>query len=124
MSAEWKQKQADSRCSPTRTGDAEDAVQDVLLPALTHVDQFKGRAQMSTWLTTIVINSARIKLRRRLSPVQLVLDEPCGEQNLSLTDFVSDTQPYPEEAYRKRQIAKRLAHATSRLSRTCYKPVA
>ncbi len=79
---------------------------------------------MSTWLTTIVINSARIKLRRRLSPVQLVLDEPCGEQNLSLTDFVSDTQPDPEEAYRKRQIAKRLAHATSRLSRTCYKPVA
>jgi DNA-directed RNA polymerase specialized sigma24 family protein len=26
--------------------DAEDAVQDALLPALTHVDQFKGRAQI------------------------------------------------------------------------------
>ena len=33
--------------------DAEDAVQNALLPALTHVDQFKGRAQMSIWLTTI-----------------------------------------------------------------------
>lgn len=32
--------------------DAEDAVQDALLSALTHVDQFKGRAQMSTWLTS------------------------------------------------------------------------
>jgi RNA polymerase sigma-70 factor (ECF subfamily) len=56
--------------------DAEDAVQDALPPALTHVDQFKGRAQMSTWLTTIVINSARMKLRRRLSQGQVALDEP------------------------------------------------
>jgi hypothetical protein len=60
---------------------------------------------LSTWLTTIVINSARIKLRR-LSQVQLVLDEPCGEQNLSLADIVSDTRPYPEEAHRKRQMRK------------------
>ena len=77
---------------------------------------------MSTWLATIVINSARMKLRR-LSQVQLVLDEPCGEQNLSLADIVSDTRPDPEEAHRKRQIAKRLAHATSRVSSTCDKPV-
>jgi DNA-directed RNA polymerase specialized sigma24 family protein len=78
---------------------------------------------MSTWLTTIVINSARMKLRRRLSQVQVALDEPWGEQNLSLANTLSDTRPDPEEAYRKRQIAKRLAHATSRLSSTCYKPL-
>ena len=76
---------------------------------------------MSTWLTTIVINSARMKLRRRLSQVQVALDEPWSEQNLSLANTLSDTRPDPEEAYRKRQIAKRLAHATSRLSSTCYK---
>jgi DNA-directed RNA polymerase specialized sigma24 family protein len=45
--------------------DAEDAVQDTLLSALRHVEQFTGRAKMSTWLTAIVINSARMKLRRR-----------------------------------------------------------
>jgi DNA-directed RNA polymerase specialized sigma24 family protein len=78
---------------------------------------------MSTWLTTIVINSARMKLRRRLSQVQVALDEPWGEQNLSLANTLSDTRPDPEEAYRKRQIAKRLAHATSRLSSTCNKPL-
>src|SRR5260370_15038169 len=39
--------------------DAEDAFQDALLSALTHVDQFRGQAKMATWLTTIVINSAR-----------------------------------------------------------------
>jgi RNA polymerase sigma-70 factor (ECF subfamily) len=96
--------------------DAEDAVQDALLSALTHVDQFKGRAKMSTWLTTIVINSARMKLRRRLSPVQIALDETVGEQNISVVDTVSDTRPDPEEVYRKREIAETLADATSRLS--------
>ena len=34
--------------------DAEDAVQDALLSACRHLGQFKGQAQMSTWLTTIV----------------------------------------------------------------------
>jgi RNA polymerase sigma-70 factor (ECF subfamily) len=96
--------------------DAEDAVQDALLSAWTHVDQFKGRAKMSTWLTTIVINSARMKLRRRSPQVQVALDEPCSEQNLSPADMVSDTRPDPEEVYRKRQIAQTLAHATLGLS--------
>jgi RNA polymerase sigma-70 factor (ECF subfamily) len=98
--------------------DAEDAVQDALLSAWTHVDQFKGRAKMSTWLTTIVINSARMKLRRRSPQMQVALDEPCSEQNLSPADIVSDTRPDPEEVYRKRQIAETLAHATLRLSPT------
>src|ERR1700740_2941197 len=96
--------------------DAEDAVQDALLSAWTHVDQFKGRAKMSTWLTMIVINSARMKLRRRFPQVQVALDEPCSEQNLSPADMVSDTRPDPEAIYRKRQVAETLAHATSRLS--------
>lgn len=96
--------------------DAEDVVQDALLSALRHVDQFKGRAKMSTWLTAIVINSARMKLRRRPQQVQVALDEPCGEQNLRPSDMVSDTRPDPEEVYRKRQIAETLAHATLRLS--------
>jgi RNA polymerase sigma-70 factor (ECF subfamily) len=101
----------------SNVADAEDAVQDALLSALTHVHQFRGQAKMSTWLTTIVINSARMKLRRRLVSVQLALDETDGQQDL-LEDIVSDRQPDPEEAYRVREIAETLAHATSRLSPT------
>src|SRR6266699_289620 len=55
--------------------DAEDAVQDALLSAYKHLDQFKGQAQMSTWLTAIVINSARMQLRRRPRQIHLTLDE-------------------------------------------------
>jgi len=98
------------------TEDAEDAVQDALLAALTHVHQFRGQAKMSTWLTTIVINSARMRLRRRLTSMQLPLDETDGHQDLALENTVSDTRPGPEEAYRKREIAETLAQATSRLS--------
>jgi RNA polymerase sigma-70 factor, ECF subfamily len=97
--------------------DAEDAVQDALLSALTHVHQFRGQAKMSTWLTTIVINSARMKLRRRLASVQLALDET-GGQDPALEDILSDTRPDPEQAYREREIARTLAHATSILSPT------
>jgi hypothetical protein len=35
--------------------DAEDAVQDALLPLAKHREQFRGQAQLSTWLTAIVI---------------------------------------------------------------------
>jgi len=95
--------------------DAEDAVQDALLAALTHVDQFRGQAKMSTWLTAIVINSARMRLRRRFGRVHLALDQT-NSQDFTLAEMLSDTRPGPEEAYRKREIAEKLAQATSRLS--------
>ena len=90
--------------------DAEDAVQDALLSALTHVHQFKGQAKMSTWLTTIVINSARMRLRRRVTS-----DRTDGQQDL-LEEIVSDTRPGPEETYGEREITEALTRATSRLS--------
>jgi RNA polymerase sigma-70 factor (ECF subfamily) len=102
----------------SNVADAEDAVQDALLSALTHVHQFRGQAKMSTWLTTIVINSARMKLRRRVTWVELALHETDGQRDLPLEDTVSDKRPGPEEAYREREIAETLAQATSRLSPT------
>ena len=101
----------------SNVADAEDAVQDAMLSALTHVHQFRGQAKISTWLTTIVINSARMKLRQRLASGRLASDENDGHQEL-LEDIVSDTRPGPEEAYRKQEIAETLAHARSRLSPT------
>src|SRR5690348_15956194 len=51
--------------------DADDAVQDAMLSACKHIAQFDGRAQMSTWLTTIVINAARMHSRRERAHVKL-----------------------------------------------------
>src|SRR5271163_3179869 len=60
--------------------DAEDAVQEALLSAYKHLDQFNGGAQMSTWLTTIVINAARMQLRRRSRHIHVSLDEQLGDE--------------------------------------------
>src|SRR5271170_5344315 len=60
--------------------DAEDAVQDALLSAYKHLDQFRGQAQMSTWLVAIVSNSARMQLRKRPRQIHMPLDAPIGEE--------------------------------------------
>src|SRR5215470_540213 len=78
--------------------DAEDAVQDAFLAAYTHLDQFKRQARMSTWLTTILINSARMKLRRRPRQVQVALgDQTQDHDSESFLEGLRDHRPSPEE---------------------------
>lgn len=45
--------------------DAEDALQDAYLDAYRHMDQFRGDAELGTWLTRIVVNQALMRLRRQ-----------------------------------------------------------
>src|SRR5882757_1156920 len=78
--------------------DAEDAVQDALLSACRHLDQFKGQSKMSTWLTTIVINSALTQLRRRPRQIHTSLDERSGEdQKYCVSERLADCRPSPED---------------------------
>ena len=51
--------------------EAEDVVQEAHVHALTHLDQFEGRAALSTWLTQIVINEALVRLRRRVPSIDV-----------------------------------------------------
>jgi RNA polymerase sigma-70 factor, ECF subfamily len=95
--------------------DAEDAVQDAFLSAFTHLDQFGGQAKMSTWLTAIVINAARMKLRRRRPQAQISLEETNGERSLLLAEILPDHQPDPEEICGRRELAERIADATTQL---------
>jgi len=62
------------------TADAEDAVQDALLAAFKHLNQFRGEAQLSTSVTTIVINCARMHLRKSSRYVHVSLDSRIGEE--------------------------------------------
>jgi RNA polymerase sigma-70 factor, ECF subfamily len=99
--------------------DAEDAVQDALLAAYTHLHQFRGQAQISTWLTTIVLNCARLQLRRRPGNIHVSLDESPGElQPLSVSERIADHRPNPEDEYRESELSTRLTHLHSQLSPT------
>jgi RNA polymerase sigma factor (sigma-70 family) len=97
--------------------DAEDAVQDALLSAYKHIDQFRGEAQMSTWLTTIVSNSARMQLRKRSRQIHVSLDEPIGEeQEHTVSELLADCRPTPEDECRNSQLHARVKEVARQLS--------
>jgi RNA polymerase sigma-70 factor, ECF subfamily len=99
--------------------DAEDAVQDALLAAYTHLDQFRGQAQISTWLTTIVLNCARLQLRRRLRHVQVSLDEFTADlQPVSVSERLADHRPNPEDECTESELNARLTRLHRYLSPT------
>ena len=99
--------------------DAEDAVQDALLAAYTHLDQFRGQSQISTWLTTIVLNCARLQLRRRLRHVQVSLDGCTADlQPVSVSERLADHRPNPEDECTESELSARLTHLHSYLSPT------
>ena len=103
--------------------DAEDAVQDAMLAAYLHLDQFKGEAQMSTWLTSIVTNCARMQLRRRLRQPHLSLDEQVGEDSeRSLLDRLADSGPSPEDDCENSEMHGRLLQFVAQLSPSLRRP--
>jgi len=116
-----------SRCLPSfyrkayrhlgNVADAEDAVQDALLAAYKHLDQFRGQSQMSTWLTTIVINCARMHLRKRPRQIHLSLDERFGEdQEYSISERLAHRGPSPEDECRKAELDTRVMKFAAQLS--------
>jgi RNA polymerase sigma-70 factor (ECF subfamily) len=97
--------------------DAEDAVQDALLAAHKHLHQFRGDAQISTWLMTIVINCARMQLRKRSRHKQLSLDSRFDEeQDHPLSETLADGRPNPEDECHRSMLHRRLLKSAAELS--------
>lgn len=91
--------------------DAQDALQDALLLAHRHFDQFAGRSKLLTWLTRIVINSARSYRRRTLAHPAASLEAlPALEQ------VQPDPRPSPEALCAERERHERLRLLLHRLS--------
>ena len=101
------------------TADAEDAVQDALLSACKHLDQFRGESQISTWLTAIVFNSARMRLRNRRRQIHVSLDEQIGgDQQDSVSERLAGTGPNPEQEYRNCELTGHIRQLMKHLSPT------
>jgi RNA polymerase sigma factor (sigma-70 family) len=95
--------------------DAEDALQESLLKAYTHIGEFDGRSAFSTWLTRIAVNDALMLLRKRRSqPVYGFETEPQAE------DFKfpepTETSRNPEESCLQNALENELAKAVRYLS--------
>jgi RNA polymerase sigma-70 factor, ECF subfamily len=99
--------------------DAEDAVQEALLAAYKHINQFRGQSQISTWLTAIVRNCALMQLRKRPRQTYIPLHEEFGEEQArSVWEGLGDERPSPEEEFRNSELTARLRKCTALLSPT------
>jgi RNA polymerase sigma-70 factor (ECF subfamily) len=96
--------------------DAEDAAQEAILKAFTHIRQFRAEARFSTWLIQIAVNEALMR-RRRAHPEII---EPIGERQeedgqYTPRDF-ADWREIPSEALERKEIRQKLADAVAALA--------
>lgn len=97
--------------------DSEDALQEGLLSAFRHLNQFEGRAQFTTWMHAIVVNAAKSMLRtRRSRPFVSSLDEPLpGHEDIRIADAVADPCFGVDDEYERREKLKILAETIEEL---------
>ncbi|MGE5221678.1 MAG: RNA polymerase sigma factor [Omnitrophica WOR_2 bacterium] len=88
--------------------EAEDAVQETLIQAATHLSQYRAGSNFKAWLFTIAVNTCRIILRRKASRERL------NRLMFSLQSLVSHA-PDPESAIVQQEIGDRLTGLVSRL---------
>lgn len=101
------------------TADAEDAVQDALLSACRHLNQFRGKSQMSTWLNAIVANCALMQLRRRARYLHVSMDFGGAEgPECSLAERLADRGLTPEEECRIGELDSQLKTLVGQLPPT------
>ena len=72
--------------------EAEDALQDAYVDAYRHIGEFRGTAQLGTWLTRIAVNHALMRLRKGRRERQVI---PMHE---SETDGVTEAESVPDPA--------------------------
>jgi RNA polymerase sigma-70 factor (ECF subfamily) len=102
--------------------DAEDAIQDCFLSAFVHLKDFDGRSRFATWLTSIAINAALGKLRRKRRVREVPMDEPNPPSEITGPREIPDRTPDPEEIY-LRDEQRRIVNAAVSKLRPCVRKV-
>jgi RNA polymerase sigma-70 factor (ECF subfamily) len=97
--------------------EAEDVVQEAYARAFTHLDGFRGEAQLSTWLTRIALNEALGRLRRRRTTVDLSNIDAINDQGdarvILLPSARQDSDP--EAAVARAEVRRLLERAVDQL---------
>src|SRR5687767_15071642 len=92
-------------------GEAEDVIQQAYVNAYSHLRQFDGRSQFSTWLTRIAIHEALARVRRRGRYTNMDPDSPLTAQ---LAAPMTST-PDPERQAFARELGVLIESAIDRL---------
>jgi RNA polymerase sigma-70 factor, ECF subfamily len=97
--------------------EAEDVVQETYVRAFTHLDGFRGEAQLSTWLTRIALNEALGRLRRRRITVGLKDIDAINDQGEARVIYLPSARQDsdPEAAAARAQVRRLLERAVDEL---------
>jgi RNA polymerase sigma-70 factor, ECF subfamily len=85
--------------------DAQDAMQDTLLSAFKHIDDFQGRSKFSTWLVSIARNAALQRLRGRRNMESLDRSETEEERGFRPRQIAA-WQENPEQSHSRTEIRR------------------
>ncbi len=99
--------------------DAEDVLQEAFLKAYKALPKFRGEAQMSTWLTAIVKNTAREHLRGQRGRIFLSIEYTAGSENEVVSMDFPDSRHNPEESCERREMEALLRGEVEKLNRGC-----
>jgi RNA polymerase sigma-70 factor (ECF subfamily) len=97
--------------------EAEDVVQETYVRAFTHLDGFRGEAQLSTWLTRIALNEALGRLRRRRITVGLKDIDAINDQGEARVIYLPSARQDsdPEAATTQAEVRRLLERAVDQL---------
>jgi len=97
--------------------EAEDVVQETYVRAFTHLDGFRGEAQLSTWLTRIALNEALGRLRRRRITVGLKDIDAINDQGEARVIYLPSARQDsdPEAAAARGEVRRLLERAVDQL---------
>jgi RNA polymerase sigma-70 factor (ECF subfamily) len=83
--------------------DAEDALQETLLRAYTHLSSFRGSCRFATWLTAIGVNAALMMMRKQSIRREAYASTSAQEAGAVELQEPVDRSPGPEGIYLKQQ---------------------
>jgi len=107
--------------------DAAEVTQDAIVKIIQHLDGYRSEAQVTTWMTRIVMNQAITRLRRRKLRDHASLDSTRSaggeDQGLSLGQFLENAQePRPDQRVEQEEMIEQMLSAIDRLD-TDYRAV-
>jgi RNA polymerase sigma-70 factor (ECF subfamily) len=96
--------------------EAEEAVQEAVLKALSHLSGFRGEAKFSTWLVKITINEARLRLRKDRRHLYESFDEQVkSEDGDYIPKDFADWREIPSEVLQRKELREALERAIASL---------
>jgi RNA polymerase sigma-70 factor (ECF subfamily) len=98
--------------------DAQEVAQEAILKAFAHLNQFRGEARFSTWLTRVTINEARMRRRKQHSEIMKPFNEletEDDEGQFVPQDF-ADWHEIPSEELERKEVRNLLVKALAMLA--------